>query len=237
MDIVLLPGMWLGPSSWDEVVPALEQAGHRALPVLLPGMDSPQTDRSGIGLADWVATAVAAVDAVPGDRSVVLVGHSACAGVAWATVDRRPDRISRAILVGGFPTPDGEAVGGGQVENGEIPLPDWSGLDDADLVGLDHDLRAHFRAQAVPTPARAVLDPQRLTDERRYDVPVTMVCPEFTADMLRSWVAAGEPPVAEIPRIRDLEYVDLPTGHWPQFSRPADLAGVILAAVDRQPTD
>ena len=33
--------------------------------------------------------------------------------------------------------------------------------------------------------------------------------------------------------MRDVEYVDLPTGHWPQFTRPRDLAQAILAAVDQ----
>jgi hypothetical protein len=31
--------------------------------------------------------------------------------------------------------------------------------------------------------------------------------------------------------MRDVDYVDLPTGHWPQFTRPRDLAQAILAAV------
>ena len=40
-------------------------------------------------------------------------------------------------------------------------------------------------------------------------------------------------PVREFTKIRDVEYVDLPTGHWPQFTRPEDLARAILASVDR----
>ncbi len=30
---------------------------------------------------------------------------------------------------------------------------------------------------------------------------------------------------------------DLPTGHWPQFTKPAELARAILAAVDRSGMD
>jgi hypothetical protein len=40
--------------------------------------------------------------------------------------------------------------------------------------------------------------------------------------------------VAELARLRDVEYVDLPTGHWPQFTRPVELGEIILAAVDRE---
>jgi pimeloyl-ACP methyl ester carboxylesterase len=82
----------------------------------------------------------------------------------------------------------------------------------------------------VPAPGQVGTDAQQLRDERRYAVPVTMVCPEYRADDVRGWVAAGEEPVAELAAIRDVSYVDLPTGHWPQLTRPAELADVILAA-------
>ena len=38
---------------------------------------------------------------------------------------------------------------------------------------------------------------------------------------------------AEVAGMRHLEVVELPTGHWPQFTRPAELARSILAAVER----
>jgi hypothetical protein len=77
-----------------------------------------------------------------------------------------------------------------------------------------------------------VSDPQRLVDDRRYQVPVTMVCPEFSSEMLKEWVADGMEPVRELGLIEDVTYVDLPTGHWPQFTRPEELAQVILGAID-----
>jgi hypothetical protein len=35
----------------------------------------------------------------------------------------------------------------------------------------------------------------------------------------------------ELARIRDVGYIDLPTGHWPQFTKPAALGQAILASV------
>jgi pimeloyl-ACP methyl ester carboxylesterase len=231
MDLILIPGLWLDGSSWERVVPTLERAGYRTHPLTLPGMEAKEADRSRITLRDHVDAVVGAIDACGDGGKVVLVAHSAGCGIAHAAVDARPDRVARAIYVGGFPTGDGDAIADGfPVENGEIPLPDWSDFEDEDLVDLDDAGRRAFRERAIPSPAHLTSDPQRLSDERRYDVPVTVVATEFTGEMLRGWVEQGLAPVRELAKIRDVTYVDLPTGHWPQFTRPEELARAILAA-------
>jgi hypothetical protein len=37
--------------------------------------------------------------------------------------------------------------------------------------------------------------------------------------------------VRELAKVRDVDYVDLPTGHWPQFTRPEELGRAILASL------
>jgi hypothetical protein len=44
-------------------------------------------------------------------------------------------------------------------------------------------------------------------------------------------MAEGQPYVAELAKITHVDVVDLPTGHWPQLTRPRELAAAILAAV------
>ncbi|MGI8867816.1 MAG: alpha/beta fold hydrolase [Mycobacteriales bacterium] len=231
MDIILIPGLWLDGSSWSDVVPPLEAAGHRAHPLTLPGMESTDADRSGITLQDHVDAVVREIDACDPAEKVVLVGHSLGGGVAWAAVDARPDRVARAILVGGFPAGDGDTGPNIPGANGEVPMPDFSDFDEADMRDMDDAARAAFRARSIPAPERALRDPQRLSDERRYDVPVTAIATEYTTKMLHEWIDGGETSVQEFKKIHDVEYVDLPTGHWPQFTRPDDLARTILAAI------
>ena len=234
MHIILIPGLWLDGSSWDEVASHLEAADHTPHPLTLPGMESRDADRSGVTLEDHVDAVVAAIDAAdPADGPVLVVGHSAASALAFAAVDARPDRVARGVYVGGFPGADGEAlVGWATPVDGEIPFPGWSEFDDADVQDLDEQTRKRFVERAIPSPGRLATDELHLTDERRYEVPATAICPEYTPEQLRAWIADGEPPVQEFARIREVDYVDLPTGHWPQLTNPRALAEAIAAAAE-----
>jgi len=233
MDIILIPGFWLDASSWDEVVPALRQAGHRVQALTLPGMESKDADRSQITLRDHVDAVVEVIDSVdPASGKVVLVGHSGGGAIAHAAADARPGRVARVVYVDSFPMGEGGLINDElPVENGEIPLPDWSLFEKEDLVDLDDDLRAAFRERAIPTPVHVASDRQRLSDERRYDVPATVIACEFSSAQVREWMAQDHPAMRELARIRDVGYIDLPTGHWPQFTKPAELGQAILASV------
>jgi pimeloyl-ACP methyl ester carboxylesterase len=233
MDVIMIPGLWLDASSWDEVIPTVEAAGHRTHPLTLPGMEAKDADRSGITLRDHVDAVVKAIDSIaPPDGKVVLVGHSGGGSIAHAAADARPDRVARVIYVDSGPLGDGGCINDElPVENGEIPLPDWSFFDDADLVDLDDELRTAFRERAIPSPARVASDRQQLSDERRYDVPITVIACEFPTAQLRQWIEQGSPYVAELARVHNVVYVDLPTGHWPQFTKPTELGQAIAANI------
>lgn len=67
----------------------------------------------------------------------------------------------------------------------------------------------------------------RYTDERRFDAPVTVVCPEFSPAQARKWIDAGEVP--ELAAAKHLELVDVDSGHWPMVTTPAELARLLDA--------
>jgi pimeloyl-ACP methyl ester carboxylesterase len=230
MDIVLIPGFWLQGSSWSEVTPPLVAAGHTVHPLTLPGLESLDADRAGIGLRDHVDAVTHVVDSLPG--GLVLVGHSGGGAIAHAVVDARPDRVARVVYVDSGPLADGGVINDGlPVIGADVPLPDWEFFEDEDLIDLTDELRARLRALAIPEPAAVTSDRQVLSDPRRYDVPVTVIACEVSAGAMRDWIASGHPYVAELAMIRDYEIVDLPTGHWPQFTRPRALGEAILASI------
>jgi len=237
MNVILIPGFWLNDDSWSEIADSLRAAGHTVHPVTLPGMQSVETDRSGITLRDHIDAVIALVDSLsPGDveAGVVLVGHSGGGAVVHGVVDARPAAIARVIYVDSLPLGDGDVINDElPVVDDEIPLPDWSVFEEADLTDLDDALRAQFRDIAIPTPVRVATDKQVLTDPRRYDVPVTAITCEFPSSMIRELLEAGHPYVAELGRITTVELVDLPTGHWPQLTKPKELASVMIDVLRR----
>jgi pimeloyl-ACP methyl ester carboxylesterase len=230
MDVILIPGFWLNVESWDGVVPALEAAGHRVRALTLPGLASIDDDRTGIGLADHVDAVIEVIDEM--DAPVALVGHSGGGAIAHAAVDARPDRVARVVYVDSVPLGDGGVINDElPVVDGEIPLPDWSVFGDEDLTDLDDELRERFRATSIPEPVRVATDRQVLRDPRRYDVPITVISCEFPSEMLRDLMAKGHSYTAELAKIHDAKLVDLATGHWPQFTKPAELGAAIVEAL------
>lgn len=222
---ILVPGLWLDASSWNAVTPHVEAGGHTTSALSLP--EDRQTT-----LKDWIDTVVHAIDTAP--DTPVVVGHSAGCGLAYAAVDARPDAVKHLMLIGGFPLPDGMPLLDEDFpeSDGLIQLPDFSVFTTEDLAGLDEDALEQFRASAVPVPATVFDSVLQLKNEARRSVPTTAICTEYSAADLQAWIDASFPPTIEFPTLVNLRYVDLPTGHWPQFSRPQALAEILLNAAE-----
>jgi pimeloyl-ACP methyl ester carboxylesterase len=224
MDIVLIGGLWLDGSAWDEVVAALEPLGHRAVPLTLPGQGDGSTSAT---LDDQVAAVLDAVDSASGKP--LVVGHSAACTLAWIAADRRPEQVAAVALIGGFPSADGQAYADFfEVKDGVMPFPGWGPFEGADSADLDEQARKTFEAGAIPVPEQVAKGIVCLTDTRRFDVPVVVVCPEFTPAQARGWIEAGEVP--ELAAAKQVDLVDIDSGHWPMISKPAELAGLLAAA-------
>jgi pimeloyl-ACP methyl ester carboxylesterase len=220
MDIILVSGLWLPATVWDDVVAELGALGHHAVAVALPGAD----DRSAAAtLDDQLDAVLAAVDTA--DRPLV-VGHSAAAGLAWLVADRRPGDIAGVALVGGFPAEDGSAYADlFPPVDGLMPFPGWEPFEGPDAADLDADARRRLEDVARPVPEGVSRGTVRLTDEARFTVPVVLVCPEFSPAQARAWVEGGDLP--ELARAEDVTYVDIASGHWPMTTRPTELAHLL----------
>ena len=219
--IVLLGGLWLDASAWDGVVSELEKQGRRAVAVTLPGQGDGNTSAT---LNDQVRAVLAAVEAAPGGS--VVVGHSGACALAWLVADARPSLVSKVVMIGGFPQSDGDFYANFfPIENGVMAFPGWEPFEGPDAADLDDRERQRFSDAAIPVPEAVAKGIVRLTDERRYDVPVVMVCPEYTPAQAREWLDAGELP--ELAKAKHIDLVDIDSGHWPMLTRPAELARIL----------
>ncbi|TQM11992.1 alpha/beta fold hydrolase [Pseudonocardia kunmingensis] len=228
MDILLIAGLWLDGSAWDDVVGPLEARGHRAVPITLPGQGDGNASAS---LADQVAAVVAAVDAAA-ERPLV-VGHSAACSLAWLAADARPGTVGKVAFVGGFPAADGGSYADFfPTHDGVMAFPGWGPFDGPDSADLDAAAREAIAAAAIPVPEGVCRGVVRLADERRYDLPVVVVCPEFTPAEAEEWISRGDVP--ELAKVARLSFRDIDSGHWPMISAPLELAR-LLSEVAEEP--
>ena len=233
--IVLVPGFWLGAWAWDDVASDLRARGHEVTALTLPGLESTDTDRSSISLNDHVDAICAAIEAA--GAPVVLAVHSGAGVPGYAASDRVPEKLAAVVYVDSGPATgaiDPEFTGT------EQPLPPWEVLEADEgnsLEGLTPEQLETFRQRAVPEPGAALREAPMLTNDARLDVPSTVICSSLSSEQIKGAVEEGWAWVAGLAELRNVTYVDLPTGHWPMWSRPHDLAAIIAGVAESHVSD
>lgn len=239
---VLVPGFWLGGWAWRDVAATLRAAGNVVYPVTLTGLgERVHLAGPAVNLDTHIADVVNLLR-YEELHDVVLVGHSYAGTVITGVADRVPERIARLVYVDTAPLPDGVA----QIEfnspearsrqerqvaeqgaGWRLPMPPWEELDEgAELDGLGPEERRLMRERAVAQPFGSVTQPIRLTNPAREQLPKTAIWCTLTVAQVQEWIATGGPMFSGL-AVAGWQFVELPTGHWPMFSRPHDLAALL----------
>jgi pimeloyl-ACP methyl ester carboxylesterase len=237
---VLVPGMWLGGWAWRAVTEALRAAGHSVYPVTLTGLGE-RVHLAGpqVSLDTQIADVVNLLR-YENLHDVILAGHSFAANVIAGVADQVPERIARLVYVDTWPLPDGVAQSdtepedrkarvAAQGEGWRLPLPSWEELDQGnDLRGLGDAERRLMSERAVDQPYGTITQPAHLKNPARDAVPKTVIWCSLTAAEVQKMVAAYPALCSELTK-PGWQVVELPTGHWPMFSRPRDLADLLAS--------
>lgn len=238
---VLVPGFWLGGWAWEDVAKRLREQGHDVHPVTLTGLgDRVHLASPEVTLQTHVQDIVNVLE-YQDLRDVVLVAHSGGGVPVTGAADRAYERVARIVYVESGPFPEGVAQidmsDPGEAANvredirangGFCPLPSWErlgGPNEMFIAGLGDAERARMAARATPEPADAITATLTLRNQAAVDkLSHTLVSCVFTVDQVKELVDQGF--FAGMAG-KEWTFEHVPTGHWPMFSKPVELADAL----------
>ena len=225
-NFVLVPGAWLGAWAWDDVTPGLRAAEHGAFPLTLAGLAERRGEPA--GQETHVRDIVAEVERHD-LRDVVLVGHSYSGIPVGQAAERIGDRRTRVVFVDSNVPADGASFASGPFAAGLAETIAANGgfwpplaADEFAGQGLTDDQVARIVGGSTPHPGATLTEPAALS-RPLGELPAT-----YLKCLLDGPVPS--PDVQELLTSDRWRLVELDTGHWPMFSRPAELTEVLLGS-------
>ena len=244
-NFVLVPGFWLGGWAWKNVTDFLRERGHAVYPITLTGLgERVHLGDAQTNLDTHVADVVNLIKFEELDN-VYLVGHSYGGIVITAVADKISEHLAKLVYVDSAPLPDGvanvefydpEQLAGFEkavAESGDgwrLPLPSWNEMDEGDnLKDLSEKDKQRIETLATAQPFNASRQKLSLKNPARRELPKVVILSTYTAAQAKELVESGAPLFQELAD-PNLTFVELPTGHYPMFSRPTELAEMLLEA-------
>jgi hypothetical protein len=109
-------------------------------------------------------------------------------------------------------------------------MPSWEELEGvmgASLAGLGQLERDRLRAHATAQPLRTWTQPLSLRNPAREELPKLLITCSISLAQVREMIDAAHPWFAALAG-PEWSFRELPTGHWPMFSVPGELASLLL---------
>lgn len=239
---VLVPGFWLGAWAWRAVANTLRTKGHEVYAVTLTGLaEKKHLIGPDIDLDTHTLDVFNLIE-YEGLTNVILVGHSYAGLVVTAVADRLAPKLAKLVYIDTAPLPNGMSLiefypsdlrktyrqrvameGGGT----RLPFPPWEELDKAGSAkDLDEEMRAVITSRATDMPFGAARQPVTLMKSARAQLPKTAIWCTLPSEQVKQLVGTGNATFQELAG-PEWKFVDLPTGHWPMFSKPRELAEML----------
>lgn len=238
-NVLLVHGAWGGAWEFQNFIENLEERGHRAQAIDLPGHGDSAAPISEVTMEAYVNRVIEAAQGI--DGPVVVVGHSLAGAVISQVAEIIPEKIERLVYVAAM-----------LPKNGETPLElmqsDEAGQLLPKIVFSEDGSFATLHREDVETLLlHDVVEPERVADfAPRF--AVKQATAPFMAPAILTAEAFGTIPKAYIratldkvlsPSLQDKmiegweveQIITLESGHFPMMSLPEHIVDVIDEAV------
>jgi pimeloyl-ACP methyl ester carboxylesterase len=241
-NFVLVPGFWLGSWAWKDVTKSLREKGHEVFPMTLTGLgEKVHLGNAETNLDTHVADVLNLIK-YNELENVYLAGHSYAGVLITQVANEIPEKIAKLIYVDSAPLPDQtaqidfyspeqlEKFEKSVAENGDgwkLPRPSWQDLDDGKILrDLTDEHKNLIERLGTPHPFATARQKVSLKNPKRGDLPKLAIWCEDSSEDVRELLKQDLPLFSEL-KDPNFEFVDLPTGHYPMFTRPAELADLL----------
>jgi pimeloyl-ACP methyl ester carboxylesterase len=232
---ILIHGAWEESKMWQYVSPILEQNGHKVTAIDLPGHGENKQPLSQVTMAGYIKSVVDAIKKL--DHKVILVGHSMTGAVISQVAELIPEKIERLIYVAAFLLKEGGSVlEAMQNDRDGKFFPEVIFSEDKTSASVPeqalrnigfHDVEEKVIQRVLPLMAeQQATEPFMakvvVSDKNFGSIPKTYIrtsidkvtSPALQDTMIANW---------------DVETVlNLESGHFPAFSVPEKLAGLMF---------
>lgn len=231
---ILIHGSWHSSWNWHKVIPILENKGHKAIAIDLPGMGRDKTPINEVKMQTTVEKICNLIDSI--DGKLILVGHSKNGIMISQAAEYRPNKIEKLIYLAAYLIPNGKSQSEYSVQDihgvlkpyvtrypelnshtlqSEIYKEDLYADCDDDIIELAKILLSHEPVESGTTVLH-------LTKENYESVPKYYI--ECTEDK------------AVIPFIQKKMYTEMlcekvysmRSSHSPFFSKPIELCEILM---------
>jgi pimeloyl-ACP methyl ester carboxylesterase len=230
---ILIHGSWHSAWNWHRVLPLLEQQGHQAIAVDLPGMGRDKTPVSEVRFDTTVEKICQLIDSIEG--KVILVGHSKNGIIISQAAEYRPGKIEKLVYLAAYLIPDGKTQREYSAQDTEGVLKPYVTIHpelnastlqpeiykEGLYADCDDSITELAKLLLSHEPVESGMAPLQLTDENYGSVPRVYI--ECTQDR------------AVTPFIQRKMYTEMPcekvysmhTSHSPFFSKPQELVDIL----------
>ncbi|MCB0018641.1 MAG: alpha/beta fold hydrolase [Anaerolineales bacterium] len=223
---LLCHGGWVGGWQWREVKALLQAAGHTVFTPTFTGHgERVHLAHPGIDMHTYIQDVVNVLR-YEDLHEVILLGYSLSGPVISGVAEQMPERIRHLVFLDTYLLADGQAMAD-QID----PELMRDLLAAAEAYGdgwrLPHDPPDAERR--TEQPVKPVLTPLSLANPQAATIPRTFIlCTQGDQDIGRLHTAIGQA-AARVRSDPDWRYHELATGHMPMWTRPRELADLLLA--------